>query len=116
MSHQAGSITMLCCMQRPLMVARSSALMQALRCQRSCGTDNYSVIALHACIAGSIDPSQVPAQCGNADWLAPAHTVGMQPLSAASHRVTRLETEAAVDEFTAEIPAKCHVGVICGRP
>ena len=67
-----------------------------------------------ACIAGSMDPSQVPEQCGNADWLAPAHTVGMQPLSAASHRVTRPETEAAVDEFTAEIPAKCHVGVICG--
>ena len=65
-------------------------------------------------VAASMDGSNGFTQCENADWLEQPHTVEMQPTDAASHRVTRLESELAVDEFTSEIPANCHVAVVCG--
>ena len=66
-----------------------------------------------ACTAGSMDPSKGYSGCINADWLASPQVKILEPRTAADCAMTRLETELAMDEYTAQIPGSCHIAIYC---
>ena len=69
----------------------------------TCGCD--------VCLTAFMDSSESFGGCENEDWLSAPQKRDMVPRSAADARVLRSDTLQNVDEYTSQIPARCHVAI-----